>query len=176
MNENAAVFRPDDVVVKLDEKEYRLIYDLNAFCEMEKIYDSVDSVLQMLLGTSAVPDLSKVTVKGEATNPDEVMIADVTLTTYINKVNRVKEAKHTDTLNLLWIGCLHDHTIFDDFGEIKGYTIAKAKLGACVTFKNLREVNGKILTAILQDLVPSEEVKNAEAPEKAEPQLTLHSK
>lgn len=168
MNENATVFRPDDIVVTIDGVDYRLIYDLNAFCEMEKIYESVDSVLQMLLGASAAPDLSKVTIRGEAVDPDEILIDGVTLTTYINKVNKVKEAKHTDTLNLLWLGCLHDHTEFDSFGEIKRYTIAKAKLGAGVTFKNLREVNGKILTAILRDLVPSEEVKNAEAPEKLE--------
>ena len=55
-----------------------------------------------------------------------------------------------------------------------GYSISKAKLGAGVTFKNLREVNGKILTAILRDLVPSDSVKNAEAPEAAEAQVKLH--
>lgn len=165
MNENAAVFKPDDVIVKIGDVDYRLIYDLNAFCEMEKLYDSVDSVLQMLLGTSGVPDLEKVTYKGAEVDPNDVMIGTEFLTNYINRINKVKEARHTDTLNLLWLGCLHDYTEFDEHGEIKGYTLAKATLGSKVTFRNLREVNGKILTALLRDLVPSEEVKNAEAPE-----------
>ena len=65
--------------------------------------------------------------------------------------------KHTDTLNLLWAGCLHDAAIYNSFGEITGYTVSKARLGAEVTFRNLREVNGKIITAILRDLLPQDE-------------------
>lgn len=174
MNEDASVFKPDDVTVTIAGKEYRLIYDLNAFCEMEKIYDSVDSVLQMLLGVSTNTDLTKVTFKGAPVNAEDITVADLPLTAYIGKINKTKEAKHTDTLNLLWLGCLHDYTLYDEHEEIKGYSISKAKLGAGVTFKNLREVNGKILTAILRDLVPSDSVKNAEAPEAAEAQLKLH--
>ena len=175
MNEDAAVFRPDDIVVEVGGTEYKLVYDLNAFCEMEKMYDSVDSVLQMLLGVDSTPDLTKVTYKGGSVDPDEVLIGEVPLTVYINKVSKTKEAKHSDTLNLLWLGCLHDHTTYDEHGEIKGYTVAKAKLGSGVTFKNLRQVNGKILTAILRDLVPSDSVKNAEAPEAEAPQIKLHN-
>ncbi len=168
MNESALIFKPTDVTIVLDGTEYRLTYDLNAFCELEKIYDSVDGVLQMLLGTSAVPDMDKVTYQGKPVLASDVLIDNTPLITYINKINKVKAAKHTDTLNLLWIGVLHDYSEYDAFGEIKCYTISKAKLGAAVNFKNLREVNSKILTAILRDLLPSDEVKNAEAPEVVE--------
>ena len=47
MNDDASVFKPDDVTVTIAGKEYRLIYDLNAFCEMEKMYDSVDRILNI---------------------------------------------------------------------------------------------------------------------------------
>ena len=169
MNEKTLIFKPEDIVVELGDKKYRLIYDLNAFCEMEKMYDSVDSVLQMLLGTSAAPDLQRVTYCEAPALAEDIKIADVPLSVYINKLNDVKQAKHTDTLNLLWIGCLHDHAVYNDFGEITGYTISKAKLGAEVTFKNLRDVNAKIIIAILRDLVPEQDAKNAEAPEEQQP-------
>lgn len=165
MNENAAVFKPEDIVVELGGERYRLFYDLNCFCELEKIYDSVDSILQMLLGTSNVPDLTKVTYLDKPVTAMDVKIADIPLATYINKINRVREAKHSDTRNLLWAGCLHDHAIYNSFGEITGYSISKDKLGAQITFKNMREINAKIAAAILRDLLPSQEVKNAEAPE-----------
>ena len=40
-NDKATLFRPEDVVITLQEQEYRLVYDLNAFIEIEKIYDYV---------------------------------------------------------------------------------------------------------------------------------------
>ena len=164
MNESVKAFKPDDITVCLGDKEYRLIYDLNAFAELEKIYDSVDSILQMLLGTNANPDLSTVPYFDKPVNADDIKIADVTLTEYITRLSSVREAKHTDTLNLLWAGCLHDCAIYNSFGDITGYTVTKARLGAEVTLKNMREVNAKILTALLRDLLPGEEIKNVEAP------------
>lgn len=177
MNATTTLFKPTDVVLKLgeagDEKQYRLIYDLNAFCELEKMYDSVDSVLQMLLGVNETPDMNEVTYKGEPVLAEDVQVAGTALASYIAKVNNKKEAKHADTLNLLWIGTLHDHAVYNDFDEITGYSISKAKLGAIVTFKNLREVNAKIVTAILRDLLPPvNEAKNEEASER----LTLTHK
>jgi hypothetical protein len=132
----------------------------------------------MLLGTSNVPDLSKVTYLDKPAVAADVKIAGIPLTTYINKINRVREAKHSDTRNLLWAGCLHDHSVYNDHGEITGYTVSKDKLGALITFKNMREINAKIAAAILRDLLPSQEVKNAEAPEavpeqEVQPHLTL---
>ena len=72
---------------------------------------------------------------------------------------------------------LHDHTKFTEDGEVAGYTVSKAKLGQGVTLTNLREVNQKIITAVLRDLLPAlvnasksagGDAKNAEAQESKE--------
>lgn len=168
MSETASIFKPNDIIVELDEVKYRLYYDLNSFCEMEKVYESVDNVLQMLLGSNGPPKPTNVTYCGAAVNAEEILIDEVPLTTFLAKVNMGKIAKNSDTINLLWMGCMHDHCVYDEYGEIKGYSITKAKLAAGVTFKNLREVNAKILVAILQDLLPNtDESKNEPAPEEA---------
>lgn len=164
-NENAAIFKPDDVVVKLaDDYEVRLIYDLNAFCELEKIYDSVDAVIQMVLGTQENVDpkklLAQVKVGDMFIDGATVTIAGTPLIDYLTKVH-AKQAKNEDTLNLLWAGCLHDAAKYDEHDEIVGYDISKSKLGSYVTFKNLREINSKIIVALLRDLIPP---KNVEAP------------
>lgn len=160
MNESAAVFKPDDVVVTLEGTEYRLVYDLNSFCELEKIYDSIDSLLSHLLGAKK-PTLENVTCRNESVNPEDIKIGDESLIDYVAKLTKTREIKYSDTLNLFWAGCLHDAAIFNGFNEITGYKISKAKLGSLITFSNMREINVKIVAAILRDLIP----KNAEAPD-----------
>lgn len=170
MNEKVTVLKPEPIKVTLDDQEYSLYYDLNAFCEMEKIYDSVDTVLQMLLGTTPIPDLEQVTYCGAKCLAADIEIAGVPLTQYISRLSDVRKAKHSDTLNLLWLGCLHDHTEFDADGNVVKYTITKAKLGSMVTFANLRDVNSKIVTSMLRDLMPAvtdalgKNAEQAEAP------------
>ena len=165
-NELASLFKPDDIKVKLNDKEYRLVYDLNALCELEKQYPSVDHVLQMLLGSPEVTNIGRVTYQGDKVDSDDINVGEITLTEYITKNEASDKAKHSDTLNFLHAGLLHDHTIFNEDGEVTGYTISKAKVGSMVTFKNLREVNAQIVMAILRDLLPpqDEESKNEEAP------------
>lgn len=166
MNEKTKLFKPDDLVITLGEDQFRLVYDLNAFCELEKIYDSVDTVLQMLLGTDAAPDLNQVRYNGALVIADEITIANIPLSMYISQINTKRTAKHADTLNLLWAGLLHDHAIYNEHEEITGYTISKTKLGSMVTFKNLRQINAQIVIALLRDLLPpGDESKNEEAPE-----------
>ncbi len=164
-NENAAIFKPDDVVIELAEDyKVRLVYDLNAFCELEKIYDSVDSVIQMVLGTQENVDpeklLTQVRIGDMPVDGKTITIAGTPLLDYLKKVH-TKQAKHEDTLNLLWAGCLHDAAQYDQHDEIIGYNISKSKLGSYVTFRNLREINAKIIVALLRDLIPP---KNAEEP------------
>lgn len=178
MNEKIKAFKAEPVVLNFGEKQYKLVYDLNAFCELEKIYNSVDDVLKMLLGTKA-PEMDKVTYNGAPVNVNDIMVDDIPLATFIAKASNVPVAKHEDTRNLLWAGCLHDHTEYDEFGEIKRYNIGKAELGKHVTFSNLREVNGKIMTAILRDLIPDgedAEEKNEEPLEQSSGQLKLTMK
>lgn len=161
-------FKPRPVILELGGEEYELLYDLNAFCEMETMYDSVDSVIQMLMGSPA-PDLDKVTYNDAPVNADEIMVDGKPLADYIAQLHNRTKAKYKDTLNLLWLGVLHNHTIYDEDGEVAKYTVTKAKLGHCVTLTNLREVNAKIMTAILRDLLPALVAagKNAEAQEEA---------
>lgn len=170
-NEKAVAFKREPIFVELNGEKYELKFDLNAFCELEKIYDSVDDVLQMILGTSNAPDLQKVTYCGAPCLASDIEIAGIPLETYLEKLNNVKQAKHSDTRNLLWAGCIHAFAEYDEFGEIVRYSLSKSKIAEGVTFQNLREINLKIITAILRDLLPpGEEVKNAEAPETQETQ------
>lgn len=160
-NESALLFRPEPITVKLGEETYRLVYDLNAFCELEKIYDSVDDLLQALLGGSG----EKVTVthKSEEVDAADIEVNGTPLPVLLGRMNKVRQLKHSDTLNLLWAGCLHDNAVYEH-DEIVGYTVSKTKLGSLVTIKNLPEVNLKVVAAILRDLVPDEAIKNADAP------------
>lgn len=168
MNEKAAIFKPDDVTLQLSEElTVRLVFDLNAFCELEKLYDSVDAVIQMILGTQEAVDVNKLKTQVKCgdmfVDADTVTIAGTPLVDYLSKVH-VKQAKHEDTLNLLWAACLHDNAHYNDRDELTGYDISKRKLGSYVTFKNLREVNAKLITALLRDLIPA---KNVQAPAEA---------
>ena len=172
MNNKILNFKPKAISVELGETTYNLMFDLNAFCEMEKLYDSVDDVLQMLLGGGDdIPDLTRVTYCEAPCLAADIAIAGVPLTAYIEKNSKkIREAKHEDTRNLLWLGCLHDHTEFDAEGNVVRYTIGKGELAKHITLRNMRDINTKIVTAILQDLIPATNgadpnVETAEAPE-----------
>lgn len=163
-------FKPQPVTITLgkDDKEetFELVFDLNAFCEMETMYESVDSVIQMLMGAPA-PDLEKVKYNGAKVLAQDITVDGKPLSEYIGQLASRSKAKYKDTLNLLWLGVLHNHTVYDEDGEVKKYTITKAKLGSLVTLTNIREVNAKIMTAILRDLLPAlvksnQQTKNAE--------------
>lgn len=166
----AKVFKPEPVTVTLGDTTYNLVYDLNSFCEMEKMYNSVDEVIQMLLGRN-VPDTANVTYCGAPAMASDIMVDGEPLEKFIAEVTKTRKAKHSDTLNLLWLGVLHDHASYDDDGNIVKYDVSKAQLGRQVTFTNLREVNAKIMVALLRDLLPavakSDEgaAKNPQAPE-----------
>ncbi len=177
MNKEAALFKPEEVTVTLGGKEYMLIYDLNAFCELEKIYDSIDALLRMLLGGAELPTFEKVTYNDEVVEHETIKVDGVPLIDLLQKLEQLsktdaeKQAKHTDTRNLLWAGILHNHSEYNEDGDIVRYTITKSQVGSMVTFKNLRDINSKIIFAILRDLIPpsvegDEEQKNVSTPER----------
>ena len=171
MNDKAAIFKPDDIVIDFgDDFKVRLVYDLNSFCELEKMYDSVDTVIQMVLGTQEGVDpnalLTQVKCGDAFIDGNLITVAGTPLVEYLSKVH-AKQAKHVDTLNLLWAGALHDHAIYDDNDDIVGYSITKKRLGSYVTFKNLREVNAKIILALLRDLIPAKNVEEPDMVDKA---------
>lgn len=157
MNNKILNFKPQPISVELDGKTYNLCFNLNAFCEMEKLYDSVDEVLQMLLGGGDdIPDLTRVTYCEAPCLATDISIAGVPLAVYIEKYSKkIREAKHEDTRNLLWLGCLHEYTEFDSEGNIVRYTLGKGELAKHITLRNMREINTKIVTALLQDLIPA---------------------
>lgn len=168
------VFRPTDTVFELDGKKYRLIYDMLAFCELEKIYGSVDVVLGMLFGDVAQKLEPVVTYKDSPIDIDDVKVDDVPLALVLaEKDKQQRVAKHSDTLELLWAGMIHDNAIYNSDDEIIGYKISKRKVAESITFRNYRSLNVKIVEAIMKDLAPglgegdSKNEEIAEAPREA---------
>lgn len=168
----ALTFKADDVKIKLGDKEYRLVYDLNAFCELEKTYGSIDKILQLILGNPNEPQDRSVTVDGKEVDVNTVTVGGKPLAVLLDDMlGKRTSATHTDTLNLLYAGTMHDSAQYNAHDEIIGYGTSKAKLGSMVTLANVREVNAAIVAALLRDLVPAknaDEGKNTEAPEAAE--------
>lgn len=168
----ALTFKADDVKIKLGDKEYRLVYDLNAFCELEKTYGSIDKILQLILGNPNEPQDRSVTVDGKEVDVNTVTVGGKPLAVLLDDMlGKRTSATHTDTLNLLYAGTMHDAAQYNAHDEIIGYGTSKAKLGSMVTLANVREVNAAIVAALLRDLVPAknaDEGKNTEAPEAAE--------
>lgn len=161
---SATIFKSSDIKVKLGDVEYRLVYDMNSFIELEKIYPTVDIVIQLVLGKSNDSAPPVVTYNGGDVLADEISVDGVPLSEVLKKQRDI-QATQKDTLNILFAGLLHDTAIYNSFDEITGYTVSKTKIASQITFKNLREINTQIVLALLQDLVPAEgETKNAEAP------------
>lgn len=166
----ALVFKPDDIKLTLGETEYRLVYDLNAFCELEKKYGSIDNILQLMLGTGQ-ETAPVIKVDGIETDIKAVTVDDTPLAVVLAKLTDQPTATLSDTAELLYAGVLHDAAVYNQHGEIVKYTVAKQKLCSEITLRNIREINMKIAAAILRDLVPAqetpEEAKNVDAPENA---------
>lgn len=164
MSENSSsIFKPKDIIVTLGDKDYRLVYDLNSFCELETIYGSIDEVLKMIIGEKE--ELPPVITYNDATVRVEEILVDGKPLADILRQKKTRVAKQVDTLNILYAGMLHDCTTWNDKDEITGYTISKTRIASFVTLKNIKEINQKIAIAILQDLVPTEaEVKNEDPP------------
>ena len=163
---SANVFKPDPVKIVLGGTEYSLIYDLNAFCMMEKMYESVDAVIRMILGSPTV-DVTQVTYNDAPVLADEIKVDGTPLSEFIARaVGAQSKATNADTRKLLWLGVLHDHATFDDDGNIASCDVTCGELGKHITFSNLGEVNAKIIAALVRDLVPvNAGEKNQKAPE-----------
>lgn len=166
---SASIFKPDTIEITLGSENFSLVFDMNAFVELEKIYGNMDAVIKMILGKS---------VKEHVVKDGDVVIdaKDITvdgrpLTDILASVDAQKSsATTTDTLNILYCGLMHDLAIYNNHGEITGYKMSKQKVGSFINFKNIKDINIKLVMAFIQDLIPSSgESKNetgAEAPEK----------
>lgn len=170
----AKFFKPDDIKVTLGEKEYHLVYDLNAFCELEKKYGSIDKILDLVLGkpseisvTVKVPTDDKNATTYENFDTNNIIVGTTSLTALLPRLTDTKQSTLSDTLELLYAGVMHDTAIYNQHDEITGYSITKARIGSYITLSNVREINGLIAMALLRDLIPARvdnDSKNAEAP------------
>jgi len=158
------IFKPDATVIELGGVKYRLVYDLNAFCEIDKLYGNVDTVLRMLFSAAETEVNDIVTYNDCVVNASDIMVSGTPLPELLAKLNETPKAASADTLNLLWIGVMHETALYNDFGEIVGYSIRKRELGSKVNLGNMKDVNSAIVSAIINDLVPQgttgEEAKN----------------
>ena len=157
---SASIFKPQTVEVELCGEKYSIVFDMNAFIELEKIYGTIDAVIKKVLGKSkkehivkdgdTIIDAKDITVDGK---PLDSILSELDASS--------KDATVTDTLNILYCGLMHDLAIFNEHDEITGYKVSKQKIASMINFKNLKDINVKLVVAFIQDLMPSEgETKN----------------
>lgn len=164
---SATVFKPEPVQVTFGDNTYNIMFDMNAFVELEKIYSTVGSVIKKVLGNSKKEHI--VTIDGKKVDPSTIMVDSAPLTQFLAKLDsEYSETTTSDTLNILYCGLMHDLAIYNEHDEIVGYKVSKQRIASYINFKNLKEINFKLVLAFIRDLVPSEnEAKNemgAEAP------------
>lgn len=167
---SSSIFKPEPITIKLGDETYELVYDLNALCELEKYYSSVNVVLKKVLGSSRKEH--KVAYKNNAVDAKDITVDNQPLSVILAGIDRDNEETSkttaTDTLNMLYCGILRGIAEYNEHEEITGYKKSKAAIAKHVTFRNLGEVNLKIATAIIRDLVPTEaEAKNETGAETA---------
>lgn len=152
---SATVFKPEPVKITLGDETYSIIYDMNAFCELEKIYKTIDTVIKKVLGKSSKEH--KVLYKGQEVDANDVSVDNKALMSILAELDTNSESNATasDTLNILYCGIMHDLAIYNEHDEITGYKKTKQQIASKITFKNIREVNIKVAMAFIQDLVPS---------------------
>lgn len=159
----SGIFKPDEVSIELGGIKHRLVYDLNAFCEMDAIYGNVDTVLRMLFAANGEEIEHIVTYNDCPVSMNDILVSGVPLAEVIAKSEKpVGAATSKDTQNLVWIGILHDNAIYNADDEVTGYKISKREMSKHITLRNIREVNTAVARSLMNDLVPMEdpEAKN----------------
>ena len=70
------LFKPDDIVVEINNRKETIVFDMDAVLEIEKLYGSIDTVFKMLF--SQATDNHVVKVNGIETdiNTDTVIATD----------------------------------------------------------------------------------------------------
>lgn len=167
---SATIFKPEPVTVTLGGDTYSLVFDMNAFCELEKIYRTVDTVIKKVLGKSRKEH--KVLFKGTAVSAEDVTVDNKPLTAILADLDADTDAATTtDTLNILYCGLMRDLAVYNEHDELIGYKKSKREIGSLITFRNIRDVNVKLAMAFIQDLVPTAaETKNETGAEAEAPQ------
>ena len=151
------VFQPTPISVKFGEEEYTIKFDMMAFLQLEKVYGSVDVVLEMLFGSVGQILEPVVTYNDAEVLPSEIKVDGTPLDVIIMERSQAnkRKAKHSDALELLWAGILNENAIYNDDDELIGYKVSKRHIAEQITFRNYGEVNRKVLEVILRDLAPN---------------------
>lgn len=165
---SATIFKPENITIELGGDTYSIVFDMNAFCELEKIYKTIDAVIKKVLGKSTQEH--KVFYKDELVEASAITVDGKPLVSIL-ATDDDSAATASDTLNILYCGLMHDLAIYNEHDEITGYKKSKREIASCITFKNIRDVNIKLAMAFIQDLVPTvAEAKNETGAEEAAPQ------
>ena len=160
---SSSLFKHEPVTIELGGNTYEIVFDMNAFCELEKIYKSVGNVLKKVLGSGRKEH--KVFYKDALIEAADVAVDGQSLALLLTQLDRQNDeestATVTDTLNILYCGIMRDIAIYNEHDEITGYKISKAASGRCIDLKKIAECNLKIATVMMRDLLPTEaEAKN----------------
>lgn len=168
---SASVFKPQPVEITLGGETYSIAYDMNAFIELEKIYKNIDTVIKKVLGKSKKEHVIK--IEDKEIKADTITVDDTPLSNILAKLDTEdSDTTTTDTLNILYCGLMRDLAIYNEHDEITGYKVSKARIASFINFKNLKEINVKLVVAFIRDLVPTDEESKNETG--AEAQKGLH--
>lgn len=173
---SATVFKPEPITITLGDETYSIVFDMNAFCELEKTYRTIDTVIKKVLGKSRKEHT--VLYKGKAVDAAEITVDGKALFAVLADLDTDADTATTasDTLNILYCGIMRDLAIYNEHDEITGYRKTKKDIASLITFRNLREVNVKVAMAFIQDLVPTvAETKNETGAEAEAPQALHYS-
>lgn len=160
VDNSASIFKPEHIEVELGGEKYPIIYDMNSFIELEKIYGNIDTVIKKVLGNSKKEHVVK---DGDAIiDAKDITVDDKPLDKLLSEIDAASsDSTITDTLNILYCGLMHDLAIYNEHDEIVGYKVSKQKIGSMINFKNIKDINVKLVIAFVQDLIPSKgESKN----------------
>ena len=146
------LFKPTDIVLDVNGKKEKIVFDMNAVLELEKLYGSIDTVFKMLFTQAA--DNHVVKVAGVDTDINTITVDGSPLVQHLRVEDASTKSTIKDTINLLWVGLLHNHAKRDEDGEIISCDITKGMLRENISFKKqLAEVNTQIVSALIRDLI-----------------------
>lgn len=152
------LFKPNDIVVGIKDKKEKIVFDMNAVLEIEKVYGSIDTVFKMLF--TQTTDNHVVKVNGIVADINTITVDDKPLIQHLQAEDASSKATIKDTINLLWIGLLHNHAKRDEDGEIISCDLPKSDIRESISFKKLAEVNTQIVSALIRDLIAPDEENN----------------
>ncbi len=69
--------KPQGISFNVDGKEYFLVYDFNAFSELEKEFGSMQKAFNVLGESPSFTDISKIIIAGTASNEEKLTLKEL---------------------------------------------------------------------------------------------------